>query len=152
MMHKIRSENTNNWKRKNTLKNKWKEYIGELFHDERRKRTIRKCGNKIFKSEVRSASEKRNRNKTAGLVGIEIELILLLVYFDFDTITEIINEICDNRLILVHLCICISVVLPKEPSASKCNRHWTVILRRQITKILVRIQMNKVCSRIDRVL
>lgn len=61
-MHKIQGSHTNIRTRK--ILQRWKEYIGELFHDEKELLVIQRNieGSEILKSEVVSALAKLNRN------------------------------------------------------------------------------------------
>ena len=60
---------------------RWVEYIGELFDDERKEKPIIQKnieGPRILESEVRNAISKMKKKKAAGPDGIVIEMIAAL--------------------------------------------------------------------------
>ena len=62
--------------------------------------------------------------------------------------TDIINEIYDTGEIPEDLCRSIFITLPKRPGAVECELPRTITLMNHITKLILRIIMERVCSRI----
>ena len=66
----------------------------------------------------------------------------------FSKVTDIINEIYDTGEIPEDLCRSIFIALPKKPGAVECELHRTISLMSHITKLILRIIMERVHSRI----
>ena len=91
---------------KDKMLERWSEYIGELFEDNRQGRPVISCcldGPKILKSEVREALKRMKKNKAAGPDEITIEHLTALEEFGIDRVTEIVNEIYDSGEIPVDM-------------------------------------------------
>ena len=125
-------------------KERWREYIEELFMDERGdKPAIEKVieGPKVMQSEVKAAIKKLKMDKAPGPDQICIEMIKALDEFGIAKVTDLINEIYDTGEIHPDLCKSIFVTLPKKPGATECELHRTISLMSHITKILMRVIM-----------
>ncbi len=123
---------------------RWTEYIGELFHDNRgQKPTISKTldGPQILKEEVKLALSKMKKNKAAGPDDIVVEMLTSLEEFGIEKLTEIVNEIYDSGEIPEDLSKSIFIALPKKPGAVDCELHRTISLMSHIIKIILRIIM-----------
>ncbi|XP_069991643.1 uncharacterized protein [Penaeus vannamei] len=102
---------------KEKILDRWKEYLRELFHDDRgNKSFIQKYmdGPKILKSEARAAMAKKKRNKAAGQDEIATEMLTSLDEFGTDKLVEIINGIYDNGEIPEDLSRSVFIALPKK--------------------------------------
>ena len=62
--------------------------------------------------------------------------------------TDIINKIYETGEILEDLCRPIFIALPKEPGTVECQLHRTISLRSHITKLILRIFLERVHIRI----
>ena len=136
---------------KDKVLQRWTEYITDLFHDNRgEKPIIRKNmeGPEILRSEVRAAIAKMKRNKTAGPDKIVIEMVTALEDFGIEKVTEVINEIYNTGEIPEDLSKSIFIALPKRAGANECELHRTISLMSHITKLTLRITMNRARSRI----
>ena len=123
---------------------RWNEYIGELFHDNRwEKPTIYKPmeGLKILKAEVKTAISRINKNKAARPGNMVIEMINALEEFGIKKLTDMINEIYEKGEIPRDLSRSIFTALPKRPGAIECELHRTISLMSHIVKIILRIIM-----------
>lgn len=125
----------------------WNKYIGELFHNER-KQPEYTYGPEILKTEVEAALAKLNRNKAAGPDGIVTKMLTALDDFSIDKITEIISDIYNSGYIEEDLSRSIFIAMPKKQSANECELHRTISSMSHVTKLIIRILMNRVCSRI----
>jgi hypothetical protein len=136
---------------KNDIKNRWTEYIGELFHDVRGdlpRFPDSTEGPRILKSEVRSAIKMMRRNKAAGPDGIVVEMIEALEEYGIDRLTDIINKIYDDGEFPEDLSKSIFIALPKKPGAVECEQHRTISLMSHVTKIILRILLLRARTRI----
>ena len=136
---------------KRDIMNRWTEYIGELFDDERHAiQTFSTVtdGAKILQSEVRTAVTMMNKGKSAGPDGIVTEMIEALEDFGIEELTKIINKIYEEGNIPEELCKSIFIALPKKPGAVDCEKYRTISLISHVTKIILRILLLRARSRI----
>ena len=129
---------------KEDVLNRWSEYIGELFKDNRGERpAIKKNtdGPPILKAEVEAAIRKMKRGKATGPDGIPIEIILALEEMGIGMTTKLLNAIYDSGAIPEDLAKSVFIALPKIPGATECELHRTISLMSHITKVLLRVLM-----------
>ena len=130
---------------------RWTEYIGDLFQDNRGEKPVIKKnidGPKILISEVRTAMSKMKNNKATGPDEIVAEMVSALDDFGLQKLTECLNEIYDTGEIPEELSKSIFIALPKKAGAIECELHRTISLMSHIIKILLRIIMLRARSRI----
>ena len=126
------------------VRDRWSEYIEDLFHDNRESLpTIKKNfeGPSILKQEVAAAINKMKNGKATGPDNIPIEMIKALEEIGLDMTTRLMNAIYDNGTIPVDLCKSVFIALPKTPGATECELHRTISLMSHFTKVLLRILM-----------
>ena len=97
---------------------------------------------------VQAALKKIKRHKAARPDEIVTEMITSLEEYGVSKVTDIINEIYDASEILDDLYRSIFIALHKKPARVKCKLHRTISLISPITKLILRIIMERVCSRI----
>ena len=137
---------------KHKILERWIKYIWELFHDDRGdKSPIPKNmdGPKIQRSGVHAALKMMKRHKAAGPVKNVTEMITSLEEYWVGKVTDITNKIYDTGEIAEDLCWSIFIALPKKPGAVECELDRTISLLSHITKPILRITMETVCSRIQ---
>ena len=81
---------------KEKILERWAEYIGELFEDNRKEHDVMKknfAGPPIMKDEVREAMRKMKTGKATGPDGLSIELIEALEEYGIEKVTTLLNEI-----------------------------------------------------------
>ena len=130
---------------------RWKEYIEELYHDERgRKPRIRMDIDRpsTLENEVREAIKYTKNNKAPGPDELKVELIKCLEDFGVQKLTEIINDIYNSGAIPEDLSRSIFVTLPKKPGTTDCECHRTISLMSHVTKILLRILTTRARNKI----
>ncbi|CAF3582803.1 unnamed protein product [Rotaria socialis] len=135
---------------KHDILNRWSEYIGERFDDNRApKPNIKKNieGPSIMKDEVRQAIKSMKTNKATGSDGISIEMIQCLDERGVDIMTKLINKIYDTGELPEDLTKSIFIALPKKPGATECELHRTISLMSHVTKILLKILMMRMKSK-----
>ena len=129
---------------KEKILERWAEYIGELFEDNRKEHDVMKknfAGPPIMKDEVREAMRKMKMGKATGPDGLSIELIEALEEFGIEKVTTLLNKIYDTGQIPVDMSRSIFIALPKKPGATDCELHRTISLMSHVTKLLLRIIM-----------
>ena len=136
---------------RNDILNRWAEYIEELFQDDREdKPEIDKPmeGLKIMIDEVRAAMKKTKYGKTAGSDSITIETLDALANWGIDFITTLLNQIYDSGEIPKEMCKSIFIMLPKKDVATEGGMHRTIGLMSHLTKLLLRILMERMRSKL----
>ena len=136
---------------KERILERWTEYIGELFSDNRgQKPTIMKQieGPKILKSEVKAAMSKMKRNIAVGPDEITTEMLQALDEFEVEKLTELIYIVYDSGEIPDDLSKAIFIALPKKPGATEYELLQTISLMSHITKLILRIIMKRAQNRI----
>ena len=131
--------------------NRWVEYAKELFKDNRgNKPELRRKleGPKILKPEVVYAMKSMKANKSPGNDNIRIEMIQALEDFGIDTITSLANKIYDSGIIPEEMTKSIFITIPKAPKAVDCDKHRIISLMSQITKLILRILLNRAREKI----
>ena len=88
------------------------------------------------------------KNKAAGPDGVVIEMIEALEEYGVEKLTEIINKIYDDGKFPEDLSKSIFITLPKKPSAVNCEQHRTISLMSHVTKIILRVLLLRLRSRI----
>ena len=89
------------------------------------------------------------RNKATGPDEIAVELIKSLEEFGVEKLTELLNEVYDTGDIPEDMSKSIFIALPKKPGATECGMHRTISLMSHITKILLKILLNRVKNKTD---
>jgi len=149
----IQSKEGNIITEKHKVLERWTEYLGELFKDDRgNKPTINKNldGPAILKSEVVSALKKMERNKAAGPDEIVTEMLTSLEDFGMEKLTELINKIYNSGEIPKDLSKSIFIALPKKPGAIACELHRTISLMSHVIKLILKIIMYRAQRKIRR--
>ena len=137
---------------KEKILERWAEYIGELFEDNRKEHDMMKknfAGPPIMKDEVREAMRKMKTGEATGPDGLSIELIEALEEYGIEKVTTLLNEIYDTGQIPVDMSRSIFIALPKKPGVTDCELHRTISLLSQVTKLLLRIIIMRVRNKIN---
>ena len=142
----IKSKDGNILMNKDDILNRWSEYIEELFSDKRNDPPIIKKkmdGPAILKVEVEAAIKKMKFGKSLGPDNIPIEVIVTMEDLGIEITTKLLNLIYDSGTIPDDLIKSIFITLPKSPGATECELHRTISLMSHITKLLLRVLMNR---------
>ena len=86
---------------------------------------------------------KMKYGKAAGPGNITIETLVALGDWGVDLITDLLNELYDNVETPEEMCKSIFMVLPKKEGATECGMHRTISLMSHLTKLLLRILMQR---------
>ena len=136
---------------KDKILERWTEYIGDLYNDNRdedRRIESNNDGPSIMEEEVSTALKKMKDGKAVGPDNITTEMIKALEGFGITTLTKLINNIYDTGHIPSDLSKSIFIALPKKPNANECKNHHTISLMSHVTKILLRIIMMRIRNKI----
>ncbi|GFR90337.1 LINE-1 retrotransposable element ORF2 protein [Elysia marginata] len=137
---------------KDKILERWAEYIHELFDDNRKhdynvmKRNF--AGPPIMKDEVRAAIRKMKAGKATGPGGVAVEMIEALEEYGVEKLTSLLNEIYDTGEIPTDISRSVFFALPKKPGGTECELHRTISLMSHVTKILLRVVMMRIRSKI----
>ena len=133
------------------VKERWNEYIQELFRDQRPETlnlSTNDDGPTILKSEVKCAMRSMKKGKAVGEDGVALEMILALGEFGVNELTKLFNKIYASGNIIKCMCESIFITLPKVEGTLECKKHRTISIMSQVTKILLRIILKRVRSKI----
>ena len=136
---------------KDKILERWSEYIGELYNDDRNERKIIKNnfeGPLFLTDEIRSAIKQMKTGKALGPDGIVTEMIEALEEFGVDILYDLLNEIYNTGIMSEDTSKSILIALPKKPGATECELHRTISLMSHATKILLRIIMKRARDKI----
>ena len=136
---------------KDKILERWSEYIGKLYNDDRNERKIIKNnfeGPPILKDEIKSAIKQMKTGKALGPDGIATEMIEALEEFGVDILYDLLNEIYNTGIIQEDMSQSIFIALLKKPGATECEPHRTISLTSHATKILLRIIMTRARNKI----
>ena len=130
------------------IQNRWQEYIGELYDDP--ERTTPKIvfqtpltGPDITKDEILHALGQMSKRKATGPDEIPTEVLEALGDTAIDMLHKLFNKIYDSGEIPHEMCNSIFIALPKKPGADSCENFRTISLMSHITKILLRVVINR---------
>ncbi len=116
---------------------RWTEYIGELFTDDRAETLdVNNSGEDppIMKAEVQAALKKIKKGKAKGDDGIAGEMLEALDEYGVDLLTEIARQVYENGERVAQMYKSTFITLPKIPGTLECNKHSTISIMSQITK------------------
>ena len=99
--------------------------------------------------EVQNALNHMKTGKTPGTDNITTEMINALEEYGIDQVTRLLNAIYDTGDIPPELCNSIFIAIPKKSGALECDQHRTISIMSHITKILLRIIMQRVRKKIQ---
>lgn len=133
---------------------RWKEYIEELFHDQRQENVYaasqsRDEGPEITKSEVMTAVKCMKNNKAAGPDGIPGELLKLINEKNMDVLTQLLNTIYTTGIIPREMLTSTFICLPKKVNAKECSDYRTISLMSHTLKTLLKIIHNRIRAKLE---
>ena len=131
---------------------RWSEYVGELFADNRPAlpTPTNDDGPPIIESEVRNALRKMRTGKAPGEDGITVEMLKQLEDFGITKLTELYNDIYTTGLIPEELLLSVYTTLPKKPRATECSDFRTISLMPHTLKLFLKIIQERIGKKIDR--
>ncbi len=136
---------------KGPILERWKEYIGELFEDNRPPEFLNnKKENEslpILKEEVTKAIRSMPNKKAAGPDEVSIELIQALDELGAEWMTMIANKIYDEGYFPIEMSRSVFIALPKKAGTTKCELHRTISLMSHMTKVILKILLQRIRGR-----
>ena len=135
---------------KEALVNVWIEYIGELYADDRvtRPDIDDESGPSITLTEVKHAINKLKNNKATGTDLIAAEMLKAFDDGPLGKLTQLCNEIYNTGYWPKELKESIFIPIPKKPKATRCQEYRTISIMSQVTKLLLKIVMDRMKGKI----
>ena len=125
------------------------EYIQDMYNSDRDKDFELECLDEGPDEEkVRYALKKVKAGKAAGSDGLYVELIERLEEIGVEHLTKVLNQIYSTGHLPIGLCTLVFIAILRKPGARECGQHGTISLISQITKLLLRIYMLRIRSKI----
>ena len=144
---RIKDEDGNVLMEQDQIKGRWTEYINSLYSDtERKDKPVigkQMNGNPITREEVRDAMKQMKKNKAVGNDEIAFEMIEALGSFGHDKITDIASFVYESENVPDEMIESIFIALPKKPGTTDCKAHRTISLMSHVTKIILRVILNR---------
>ena len=127
---------------KETRLKTWKQYIEELFEDNRIDTPVINnvdSGPPITDAEVSAAIHKMKDGKTPGPDNIHAELLKLLDQEAVGWLTKVFNNIYNTGKIPTEWLKSTFVAIPKKPRAKRCSDYRTISLMSHLLKVFLKI-------------
>lgn len=133
---------------------RWKEYIQELFEDERQPEIIteeqdEENGPHITKEEVINAIKMMKSNRASGPDEIPADIIKLIEEKHIGIIVDLYNTIYNTGIIPKEWLVSTFVAIPKKPNAKECSDHRTVSLMSHSLKIFLKIMHQRIFIKLE---
>ncbi|RUS89973.1 hypothetical protein EGW08_002240 [Elysia chlorotica] len=133
------------------VKNRWCQYIEELFNDERPQAPVpsNNEGPPILACEVENALKKMKDGKAQGEDGITTEMLKVLGEFSIEKLTDIFNDIYDTGHIPDELAKSVYITLPKKSKSIECGDFRTISIMPHVTKLLLKVILERIKQTIE---
>ena len=137
---------------KDQILNRWSEYAGDLFADNRPPLPTpsNNEGTPILKSEVRNAMMNSQNGKAPGEDGITTEMLRALEDFGVDRLTELFNDMYSTGHMPDELLQSIYITLPKKARATECSDYRTLSMMPHVLKIFLKVLQERNKQKINR--
>src|SRR5215469_3776404 len=130
---------------------RWNEYISELFRKNRQENINIQYnweGPPILKEEVEDAMNKMKFGKAVGNDGIALEMLKALENFAVEKITTLANKIYESGELTYQMSKSVFIAIPKVQRTLECEKHSTISIMSQVTKILLRVVLSRIRNKI----
>ena len=131
---------------------RWSEYIKDLFEDDNRPDVIDSGSDEqgliILESEIENAMKEMKRGKAAGVDGVTIEMLWAVRELAVETITKIANKIYMENQDAEQLIKSAFITIPKISGTLDCEKHRTISIMSQITKIILKVILKRIRGKI----
>jgi Reverse transcriptase (RNA-dependent DNA polymerase) len=157
----IKDKDGNLLKDEDQIRNRWKEYIEELYVEENVPSGIEMSDNtqqasnnadeqgpSILKEEIRRAIKEMKLRKAEGIDGIPAEFLKALGDKAKEELIEICQQIYETGKWPEDFLRTVMVPLKKKPNANECSDHRTISLVVHASKILLNILTKRIESKI----
>ena len=131
---------------KDKILDRWPEYIGELYDDDRGEMPVIAKGSisPIAYQEVEYALKWMPMRKSPGPDDIVTEMLVDAGDMGIAELTKLSNMMYIQGGFPSELNKSIFITLPKVNGATKCEKHHTISLMSHITKLVLRIVINRI--------
>ena len=131
---------------KDEILSRWSEYIGELYNDNRSDMPdiAAEVESPITRREVEHALRSMPEKKSPGPDGITTEMLVAAGEIGILELTELSNMIHNQGSFPNELNKSIFITLPKVNGTIKCEKNRTISLMSHVTKLVLRIVINKI--------
>ena len=118
----------------NEVLDRWREYIAELYEDEREEQdiTVIMEGPSIMKAEIEKSVKKMKRGKAAGEDGIMVEMVRALGDWGIEQIVRMANHMHDTGDLPRQMIRSLFVTIPKRAGTLECGKHRTIAISSQV--------------------
>ena len=126
---------------------RWEEYVKDLFEDNRGGKPrihIPMTGPEILEEEIVNVIKNFKKGKSPGNDEVTIEMILASGNFGIRKIVELANKIYNTGYIPKEMYKSIFITIPKKPGAVECNLFRTISLMSLITKVILKVILNRI--------
>ena len=133
------------------IQERWCEYIGELFDDDRGEvPNIEQFeGPTILDAEVEKAIKSMTKGKSVGDDGVTTEMLQAMDNLGIKRITQLFNKIHDIGYIPSDLRKSTFIPIPKKPKAINCSGFRTISSMSHVTKALMKVILERNKAKID---
>lgn len=133
---------------------RWKEYIEELFEDERQQETTdgdtdKEQGPNITKEEVMYAVKTAKNKKAPGPDETPTEIIKLIAEDQIGVLVDLYNTVYNTGIIPREWLKSTFITLPKKSNAKECKDHRTISLMSHTLKIFLKIIHRRIFRKIE---
>lgn len=126
---------------------RWKEYVQELYHDDRTAVQIEEGLDgedllEITQSEVKYAIMRQNNNKATGPDQVQAEMLKVMAEKEsagLKLITDLFNEIYKTSVIPEDWLRSTFIPIPKKNKAEQCEEYRTISLMSHVLKVFLRV-------------
>ena len=135
---------------KDVILSRWSEYIGALYNDDNRDDMpdiAAEVESPITRREVEHALRGMPEKKSPGPDGITTEMLVAAGEVGILELTELSNMIHNQGSFPSELDESIFITLPKVNVTIKCKKHRTISLMSHVTKLVLRIVINRIRGR-----
>ena len=135
---------------KDEILSRWSEYIGELYNDDNRgdmPDIAAEVESPITRREVEHALRGMPEKKSPGPDGITTGMLVAAGEIGILELTELSNMIHNQGSFPSELNKSIFITLPKVNGTIKCEKHRTISLMSHVTKLVLRIVINRIRRR-----
>ena len=143
----IEDKNGDTIMEKDEILSRWSEYIGELYNDDNRADIpdiAAEVKSPITRREVEHVLRGMPEKKSLGPDGITTEMLVVAGEIGILELTELSNMIHNQGSFPNELNKSIFITLPKVNGTIKCEKHRTISLMSHVTKLLLRIVINRI--------
>ena len=124
---------------RNEVLNRWQQYVGNLYRDDDVELEGSEEGPAILRCEIEEAVRQMKWRKAEGSDGIVIEMIEAAGGIAIDKVLALANKIYRSGEIPELMKEAEFMVIPKKEGATDCEKHRTISIMSQVSKIILKV-------------